>query len=482
MPNLIAYIALISWPLIAIAIFKANKERNLERAIIWLVVWPALFLPERAEIDLPVIPPLDKVVIPNLVLLALLLGLKAKGLKILPNNPLGRVLVIGITISPFVTSIYNSDPMFNNVRWIPGTTFYDAFTDLLKALVFIIPFVVGRSFLSSLEAQRELLRALVLAGIVYSFLILFENRFSPQLHTWLYGFFQHSFQQHVRGGFFRPIVFMEHGLWVAFFAMSASVSAAILWRSMASKWPQIRNDDTKSRHFYLIMMAYLFVALCLCWSMGSLVFAFFLLPIVLLTGPKIQIRIATVLALIAVLYPALRGAGWIPVDWLLEQAGQVSAAREQSLGNRFYNEDMMLSHAANRPLLGWGGWGRNLIYDVGEWVDRITVPDGYWIIIIGTRGWLGYVAYFGLLALPILAVLWRMRQIGAETLNPVTAGLCLLLAINMVELLPNATLPTWTWLMAGALLGYAERAQITQVVQNGAPQELKATRKQRTIL
>lgn len=487
MPNTIAYLALLAWPLVAVAIFntqkKQNPERGPQRAIIWLIIWPALFLPERTNFDLPVIPVLDKVVIPNLILLALLLGIKAKRFKILPENPLGRILVIAMIISPFASSLANGHPMFNNAYWIPGTTFYDALLDLLQALVFIIPFVIGRCFLGSVEAHREILRTLVMAGIVYSFLILFENRFSPQLHTWIYGFFQHVFQQHVRGGFFRPIVFLEHGLWVAFFAMSATVSAAIIWRSMAPGWAQLDTSDTRPRRFYLFMIAYLFVALLLCRSAGSLLFCFFLLPIIFLTSPKTQIRVACGLAFVALLYPALRGAGWIPVDWLLEQAAQISAEREQSLGHRFYNEDKMLAHAALQPLVGWGGWGRNLIYIVGEWRDIRATPDGFWIIVIGTRGWLGYVAYFGLLALPIFAVLWRMRQRDAVILTPVTAGLCLLLAINMIELLPNATLPNWTWLIAGSLLGFAEKVKAKvpepQTGQAAKPQDVP---RRRTVL
>ena len=34
-------------------------------------------------------------------------------------------------------------------------------------------------------------------------------------------------------------------------------------------------------------------------------------------------------------------------------------------------------------------------------------------------------------------------------------GLVLFMAINMVELLPNSTLPPWTWLIAGSLVGSA---------------------------
>ena len=57
---------------------------------------------------------------------------------------------------------------------------------------------------------------------------LFEVRFSPQLNIWIYGFFQHDFQQMIRGGSFRPIVFLPHGLWVALFFLSTLVAAAAL--------------------------------------------------------------------------------------------------------------------------------------------------------------------------------------------------------------------------------------------------------------
>lgn len=482
MPNPIAYLALIAWPLVAIAIFKAQKEKSLERAIIWLVVWPALFLPERTIINLPMVPVLDKVVIPNLILLVLVLGLSKRGFQMLPDSGIGRFLVIAIVISPFATALVNGDPMFNNVYTISGMTIFDAITDMLQAMALVIPFIIGRAFLASREAHREFLRAFVTAGLVYALLILFESRFSPQLHTWIYGFFQHSFTQHVRGGSFRPIVFMTHGLWVAFFAMTATVSAAILWKSMSSKWPQITTDDTRTRRFYLMMVGGLFMAVVLCVSMGSIMFALILLPIVFLTGPKLQLRIACVLAFIALLYPALRGAGWIPVDWLIEQATQINADRAQSLGYRFKNEDFMLDHAAERPYLGWGSWGRNLPYTLDTYVPRRAVPDGFWIIIAGTRGWLGYLAYFGLLALPLFALLLRVRTYGTAVLTPVTTGLCLLLAINMVELLPNATLPAWIWLMAGSLLGFAEKVATVPKESPETPKAQKAPPRRRTVL
>ena len=57
----------------------------------------------------------------------------------------------------------------------------------------------------------------VLGGLIYVPLCLFEVRMSPQLHNMVYGFAQHSFGQTVRGGGWRPMVFMQHGLAVGLF-------------------------------------------------------------------------------------------------------------------------------------------------------------------------------------------------------------------------------------------------------------------------
>ncbi len=58
----------------------------------------------------------------------------------------------------------------------------------------------------------------------------------------------------------------------------------------------------------------------------------------------------------------------------------VSADRANSLRHRLNNEDMLLSRAFESPLFGWGGWGRNRVYD--ENGKDLTVTDGLWIIII----------------------------------------------------------------------------------------------------
>lgn len=477
MPNAIAYLALLAWPIIATALFNKHKSLNLERVIIWLVVWSFLFLPQRTGFDLPVIPVLDKVTIPNLVLILLLLTLRDRKLKLMPETGLGKVLIVGMIFSPFVTALLNGDPVRFGTVSLPGASFYDAFTDLLKALVFIIPFVVGRCYLGSARAHREFLHVLVIAGLVYTIPVLIENRLSPQLHTWIYGFFQHSFAQHVRGGYFRPIVFMVHGIWVAFFIMTAMAAAVILWRRTAQD-----RVIHRTPRFYLFGALWLAVALWLCHSAGARIFGILLVPMILFLSVRMQIWAAALMVSVAITYPALRGADLIPTQWLLDQAASISEKRSKSLGDRFRNEDLLLDRANERPLIGWGGWGRGAIWDPEQGV-RTSVADGFWVVIISTRGWIGYLVYFGILCIPVLMVLRHMIRAGPQAVDPVVAGLCLLHGINMLELLPNATLPPWSWLVAGALMGYAENTRRRSKVDDPGETRIEIpTPRQRTVL
>ena len=74
----------------------------------------------------------------------------------------------------------------------------------------------------------------------------------------------------------------------------------------------------------------------------------------------------------------------------------VSDDRARSLEFRFINEDRLLGRASERPLAGWGRFGRNRVYDEEGGYD-VSVTDGRWIIVLGQFGILGFIAEFGLL-------------------------------------------------------------------------------------
>jgi hypothetical protein len=167
------------------------------------------------------------------------------------------------------------------------------------------------------------------------------------------------------------------------------------------------------------------------------------------------------LALIVITYPLLRGAGFVPLDAILDYALAFSPDRHQSLNFRVINEERLLARALEKPIFGWGGYGRNLIMD--PVTGRIlTIPDGQWIIVLGTYGWLGYTAEFGLLILPLLHLAREAVLQPSVAFSPFACAIALIYAVNLVDLLPNATLIPFSWLMAGALMGYAEDMAATR--------------------
>ena len=442
MPNIIAYAALFLWPLVAIWLFNNHR---LDRAVIWGVVAPYVLLPTATGVDLPLIPDLNKTTIPNLMLLILAKQHMGKSFTYLPDSKVARFLLIVMIVSPVFTVLTNGDPLIFERGYIPGLKPYDAASQVVVAVLMVTPFLVGRACLADPEAHRELLKILVLVGLIHTIPMLMEIRLSPQINNWIYGFYPGLFMQQVRYGGFRPTVFMGHGLLVAYFAMVCVVAAAALWKS--------KLDDNGK---YLPKMLWLLLVLILCKTLGALLYALLLVPLIMFMPPRTHLRVASIFVIIAVAYPALRGADMVPVDSMLEAAGSYSPERAHSLGFRFHHEHDLLLKASEKPLFGWGSWGRNHIHDPVTGAET-SVTDGYWIIVIGKSGWVGYIAEFGLLAFAVLAIGMRIRREGPEILTPVTGGLCLLLGINMIELLPNATITPLTWLLAGALVGFAEQ-------------------------
>jgi hypothetical protein len=281
--------------------------------------------------------------------------------------------------------------------------------------------------------------------VAYSVPMLLEARLSPQINVWVYGFFQHDFFQTIRMGGYRPVVFLPHGLWVAFFALMAVMAAMAV----------LRQGPAMVRPRQAMVAVYLLGALVICKSVGVLIYAALLIPVLMVAGRRGQMLVAAMLAVVVVAYPLLRGMHLVPLEAIVQLANGISADRAYSLQFRVTNEDQLLARAAERAYFGWGGYGRNLILDpvTGK---VLTIADGAWIIILGIYGWLGYIAQFGLLALP-LVLLGREAWVSRSAVfSPFAGAVALIYAANMVDMLPNATLIPFTWAMGGALLGYAE--------------------------
>jgi hypothetical protein len=443
MGNGLAYLMLVVWPVLALALYQRLPPM---RALIWAILAAYMLLPPaQVNFDLPAIPSMDKFSIANLCALTFTLFVLKEKVPVLPQNWVGRGLVVLFVATPFATSITNPDPIPIVAGDVPALRVYDSVAFISSQLIALIPFFLARRFLGTPEGMRALVGALVLAGLIYSLPMVIESRLSPQINVWVYGFFQHDFSQSMRGGGFRPMVFMPHGLWVAFFALMAAVSALVL----------LRQSTADERHWRLLAWLYLMVVLVLCRSAGPMVYALGLTPLILFAPRRVQLMVAAVLAVIVITYPLLRGAHLVPIYEIVEFAEGVNPERAHSLRFRTDNEEALLARAMEKSWFGWGGYGRNLILDPYD--GRIlTIPDGGWIIVLGAYGWAGYIAQFGLLVLPLILLGREAILSRSAAFSPWGAAIALIYAANLVDLLPNNTLIPFTWLMAGALLGWAE--------------------------
>lgn len=444
MPNAFAYFMLFSWPLVALVLFRTL---SLQKALIWTLVGGHLLLPSATGIKLPMIPLLDKSLIPALSALALCMIHAPKAEYAVDwAGRTGRLVVFGLVAlligTPALTVLQNPEPIVAGPVVIQGLRLYDVFSMVSTVVVAFLPFWLGLRYLNTRDGHMALLQAFVIGALVYSFPALFEVRMSPQLHTWVFGFFPHDFIQHIRAGGFRPVVFLNHGLMVGIFLCMAVLSALVLWREA------LREGQTASG--WLFAAIWLAIILVVSRNLGALGIAAVLATLVVFTGRRVQSTFAICVAIVVMLYPMLRGAGFIPLDAIHELAVSIDEERADSLKFRLDNEDALLAHANQKPVFGWGSWGRNQLYD--DISGRmVSVTDGIWIILIGTYGWLGYIAHFGLLTLPILVYVLRRSRFGPSLVTP---GLMLVLSANLIDLIPNAGLVGYVWLMAGGLTGY----------------------------
>lgn len=454
MPNGIAYLMLLIWPAVCLVLFRTQ---SVERAIVWSILGGYLLLPPLAEFNLPLVPAMDKVSIPNLSVLAILVFGTAHKVRLLPEGWIARALVVILVCSAIPTVMTNrepilfevlrdADPILFLIDALPGQSVRDVGSVLISQVLTIVPFLVARQFLSSEEGLLEILRALMIGALLYSIPSIIEIRLSPQINVWVYGFFQHSFEQTMRAGGFRPIVFLPHGLWLALFVCTAAMAAAAL----------ARVAPGQHRWKAVLWTLYLVVFLLACKSAASIAFGMLLVPFIYFAPRRWLVLLAAVFALIAVTYPMLRNVGAVPTDTIVAKVAGFNPNRAQSLEYRFDNEEQLLERASEKPFFGWSGWGRSLVRDA-ETGEILTIPDGRWIIVFGSFGWLGYIAEFGLLALPLLLLGgYALRNREAE-LSPYIGAAALILGITLMDMLLNATLTPFTWLTAGAVLGYMER-------------------------
>lgn len=442
MGNWFAYTILLTWPLITVYLYRT---KTIQAASLWAIVGGYMFLPVKTAIDLPYIPAMNKSTIPVISTLIACWLIKKKRISFIKAQSKISFFFILLMIVPLISAGLNKDGIIIGDLSLPSMSYYDGFTWSVSQFFLIAPFFVGKEIFKTFEDQLLMFKFLVAAGLLYSMPMLFEVRMSPQLHTWIYGYFPHSFAQVRRFDGFRPVVFMGHGLAVAFFMVAVLTSAAVLWKTRI-----------KLNLFSPAIIAhYVLIVLMFCKSFAAFLYGVFAFVLILFSKPKTQIKIAVLLASMAMFYPIMSITNIFPHQTIIDVATSINEERGRSLQDRFDNEEKLLIHAKERFYFGWGGWGRNRVFNQETGKDE-SVTDGRWILTLGQFGIIGFIAEFGLLAMTVFRAYSALRFLESRRERTLLSAHALLVSIIMIDQLPNASLGPWLWLLAGILLGRSE--------------------------
>lgn len=427
------------WLVVALVLFALLPPR---RAVIAGVIFAWLFLPV-ATYDLNFIPDFNK---EHATIYGLLLGI----IVFDPNRFFHyRPKWIDLFILLFIF-VHVPTSLVNGLGAYDGLT--QAFNRLLR---WGVPYLIGRMYFSDVRAMRDLVSWVVLGGLIYMPLCLFEVRMSPQLHRVLYGYDPQPFVQAIRYGGYRPMVFMEHGLMVGMWMAVATLCALGLWRVC------------RVRRFYGVPMGVivgaLFVTTILCKSTGA--------SVLLLAGAGVILGARWIrphyaiigLALVCVGFVTLRAAGVWSGQGLVPVAETLfSADRAGSLQFRLTQEEMLLQKAQARPVLGWGGWGRSRVFDDTGY--DVATSDSMWIIVFGANGAAGLIGIIGAILAPVFLLPRKMapRFWTHPGLAP-AMFVALILTLWMVDNLFNDMPQPVFYVMMGGLAGMGRVVLVRRV-------------------
>lgn len=312
-------------------------DRNNARGFSIAMLAGLMVLPAGKAITLSRIPDLDKFVVSALGILM--------GTLIFHPHILTRfrprwfdVFLPIMMLAGVVTSVKN------------GLGAYDGFSLAFKTTVtFLLPLFLARVHLGTPQGLKTFLLVLVAASVIYTPLLLWEWRMSPQLHRMVYGYFQHDFVQFRRWGFFRPVVCFRHALDLGrFYAFSAFVAAFPLREEVKRRIPF-------GNFAFLVPLFGLLLTMSLGPYMlfGTLAATYFVIRRWYWTGYIVPAA--------AVVWAVLLIMGLRPLYGAADFVRALSPDRAQSLQYRLNALETYRANIMSQPIWGHGRFGRGRI-------------------------------------------------------------------------------------------------------------------------
>ena len=313
---------------------------------------------------------------------------------------------------------------------------------LYVLLAWAVPYFLGRHCFSDRQSLLLAARAIVLTGILYSPICLFELFTGPQAYAHLYGFQPYRWVGAARYLGFRPVGFLEDGNQLGIWMASSALIASALWaRGLAVR---VLRLPVKWAAAYLIGVT------LLCQSVGSIVLLGLLLPLACFSRRRsLRIGIAVVL-LGSVLFAGLQLSHRIPWRELSETnpiahsvADHLRALGRKSLGWRLSRDEAQAAIATRKPLLGFGEWN--------WWESSGTRPWDLWLLVFGMYGAFGALAMASVLAGPIVRAACFPPPGAGPELASLLAALAMLLFMSTLDSLLNGAIILPYVLLAGGL-------------------------------
>ncbi len=428
--NALVPLALIFWiPLVIWAFSKFDKRIVVAGAFV--LGW--MFLPE-ATIPIPGLPDLSKMFASCVAVLVGAFIFDRKTLLSVRPGVIDIPMLLWCTC-PFLSSMAN------------GIGAYDGMSETLQQTVtWGLPYFVAKIYFADPKGLKTLALSIFLGGIVYIPFCFIEKAISPQLHRMTYCFRHANILQSMRSGGFRPVVYMQHGLMVAMWMVSATFFG--IWLYYAKQLPKkLYMVPIETKWF----IAAVLVTTLLMKSSGAL--GLFLLGMfTLFTAQRFRVSLLfIILLLIPPAYMIARGTGyWDGTNLSSWVERNYSAERAQSLQFRFDNEEMLIDKAQEGSFFGWAGWGRSRVYDDDG--KDLTITDGLWIITYGVRGIYGIVLMTVTIILPIVLMLIKvpLRE-WASPRYAAASVFATMLTIYMIDNLLNAMVNPIFMLFAGGI-------------------------------
>ena len=426
--------ALFGWIPLTIFLFFHFKPHH---AAMISVIGGILFLPV-AGFNLPGLPPFTK---NSVISIGLILGGRLSGARRTAAFRWSRydLPMVVWCLCPLASSLSNNLGWYDGVSGVWG-----------NISVWGVPYLAGRVYIDTAEKLHDLCMALVVGGLIYTPLCLYEIRMSPQLSNMVYDFFPHSFAQHRRYGGFRPIVFMQHGLMVSLWMATTTTTAFWLWRSRTL-------TDIKTIPFSFFLLAMMTTTI-LCKSANGWIAlvlgcgGYFLF---LLSRSTRSLRL---LILLVPCYMMLRIGGVLEGGQIENLTSRiVDANRTASLAIRLVQEDFFIEKTLIAPIFGWGHIGRAWPRDDETGKKAVKMIDSLWLVIFSTKGLIGLLAMTTMMFIGPWRVLSPTRQQASAPIIP-RAGpvvLCFVVLLFMMDSLVNGMINPVYVLVSGALLGWS---------------------------